>query len=224
MSRKSSTRAVANLLQWARAQEITTDDKQREQLEIYLDNVLLWNRRVALVSQSDPTSIAEKHFADALVAARHCQGASRVVDIGSGAGFPGMIIAIQSPTTRVTLVESRQRKASFLLDTARTANLENVEVVAERVENLASRPLHAGSYEIAIARALGSVEALLEYSRALLSDAGRAIAMKGPSYRSEIEEPSIGRLGFRPPTIHPYSLPDLAQRVLLSFALAPVPS
>jgi 16S rRNA (guanine527-N7)-methyltransferase len=214
----ASARALANLTAWAAVQDLRIDRRQQEQLQIYLDNLLLWNRRLSLVSQEGPVPIVEKHFADALVAARHCRGASAVADLGSGAGFPGIVIAIQHPAARVTLMESRRRKASFLLDTARAASLVNVEVVADRVEAAACRPEHAGRYAISIARALGSVTELLEYSRALLTDAGRAIAMKGPSYRREMETAPIEALGFQPPNVHPYSLPDLSQRVLLSFA------
>jgi 16S rRNA (guanine527-N7)-methyltransferase len=212
-----AARALSNLVPWARAQKATIDDRQLEQLESYLENILLWNRRVALVSQKDPRFIVEKHFADALVAATHCRGANAVVDIGSGAGFPGIIIAVQCPATRVTLVESRQRKASFLVDTVRATGLTNVEVVADRVETVVGQRDRAGAYGIAIARALGSVTILLEYSRALLGATGRAIAMKGPSYQSEIETACFEPLGFRAPTVHPYALPDLSQRVLLNF-------
>lgn len=215
------TRALASLLPWAKAQDIWVSEAQQHQLQIYLDNLLLWNRRVALVSRSEPPFIVEKHFADALIAAQHCRGASTVVDIGSGAGFPGIIVAIQSPGTRVTLIEARQRKASFLLDTIRTANLRNVEVVAERAESLARQPSCAGRYEISIARAFGSVEVLLEYSRTLLGRAGQAISMKGPAYEQEIDEATIESLGFQPPAVHPYLLPDLSKRVLLRFPRIP---
>jgi 16S rRNA (guanine527-N7)-methyltransferase len=221
MQGSTSTRALASLLAWASAQAIAIDERQQEQLEFYLNNLLLWNRRVSLVSQSDPSCITEKHFADALIAARFCHGAASVVDIGSGAGFPGIIIAIRNPESRVTLVESRQRKASFLLDTARAARIENVEIVAERADMFASS--RADKYAVSIARALGSVEVLLEHSRSLLRDEGLAVAMKGPSYQKEVEETPIERLGFRGPTVHSYSLPDRSHRVLLGFALVEGP-
>jgi 16S rRNA (guanine527-N7)-methyltransferase len=213
----ASARALTSLKAWARAQDVAIDNSQRGQLEVYLDNLLLWNQRLALVSQTEPLAIVEKHFADALVAARYCRGATTIIDLGSGAGFPGLIIAIQYPDASVTLVESRLKKASFLVDTARAANLANVQIVADRIEVVARRPEHTRRYEISIARALGSVTKLLEYSRALLNDTGRAIAMKGPSYRSEIDALSIERLGFRPPIVRDYSLPDLSKRVLLTF-------
>jgi 16S rRNA (guanine527-N7)-methyltransferase len=214
----ASAHALANLAPWLRAQQLAISDPQRQQLETYLENLLLWNRRIALVSQNDPTSIVEKHFADALVAARYCAGASSLVDLGSGAGFPGIVAAILRPETCVTLIEARRKKASFLTDTVRAASLANVDVVCDRIEAVARQPGRSGRYEIAIARALGSVAELLEYSRALLSDSGRAIAMKGPSYRNDLEAVPVESLGFHPPTIYSYSLPDLSQRVLLSFA------
>lgn len=210
--------ALANLVRWARAQGVTTDEKQRDQLEVYLDNLLLWNRRLALVSQQKPAVIADKHFADSIVAALHCRENSAIVDLGSGAGFPGMIIAIYCPTTRVTLIESRRKKATFLLDTARRARLDNVEVVPDRIETVARQAKHTSQYDVSIARALGSMEMLLAHSDLLLRTAGTAIAMKGPSFESETETTPIQRLGFATPTIHSYALPDQSQRVLLEFS------
>jgi 16S rRNA (guanine527-N7)-methyltransferase len=196
---------------------VTVNDRQRKQLEVYLNNLLLWNQRLALVSQKDPAPIVEKHFADAIVAAHYCRGASTVVDLGSGAGFPGIVIGIHCPATRVALIESRRKKVSFLLDTIRAVGLVNVDVVADRIESASCQREHATRYDISIARALGSVSQLLEHSRLLLKDAGQAIAMKGPSYEAEVEKAPLERLGFGPPTFHAYTLPDQSQRVLLSF-------
>jgi 16S rRNA (guanine527-N7)-methyltransferase len=218
MPAHTSAEALANLLPWAQAQGVTIDDRQREQLEIYLDNLLLWNRRLALVSQHNRVTIVDKHFADSIVAAKHCLGTRAVVDLGSGAGFPGMIIAIQCPTTRVTLIESRRKKASFLLDTARIAGLANVEVIVDRIETIAGQPKHARQYEISIARALGSLAMLLEFSALLLDEIGHAIAMKGPSYASEMEATPVRHLGFATPTVSLYALPDKSQRALLNFS------
>lgn len=211
----SSRDALSSLADWAASHAAGLNVRQLEQLDAYLDNLLVWNRRLALVSQQDPASIVNKHFADAIVAANHCRAAGSIVDLGSGAGFPGLIIAVVCPATRVTLIEAKQKKSSFLLDTIRRTGLGNVEVLAERIET-ASRQ-RAGSYEVSIARALGSIELFLEYSHALLRETGRAISMKGPSFENEIETPAIERLGFRGPAVYLYSLPDGSERALLSF-------
>jgi 16S rRNA (guanine527-N7)-methyltransferase len=218
MPAHTSAEALDSLVPWAQAQDVTIEDRQREQLEIYLENLLLWNRRLALVSQQNPVTIVDKHFADSIVAAKQCLGARAVVDLGSGAGFPGVIIAIQCPKTRVTLIESRRKKASFLLDTARMAGLANVEVIVDRIESIAGQPEHRAQYEVSIARALGSLAMLLEYSALLLDGTGLAIAMKGPSYASEMEATPIRQLGFGTPSVDSYLLPDKSQRALLHFS------
>jgi 16S rRNA G527 N7-methylase RsmG len=98
------------------------------------------------------------------------------------------------------------------------AGLANVQVVTDRIETAAQQPEHASRYEISIARALGSLAMILEYSAPLLHKNGRDISMKGPSYASEMEITPVRHLGFGTPTVKSYVLPDKSQRALLNFS------
>ena len=120
-------------------------DSQLAQLASYLDLLLRWNARINLTAVRDPEQIVTRHFGESLFAARHlypscslATGDWRLLDIGSGAGFPGLAIKIWAPVLRTTLLESNQRKATFLREVVRALQLTGVQVVSDRAENFAA--------------------------------------------------------------------------------------
>jgi len=212
--------ALEGLWKWAAATGIALDRQQQLQVRQYLDVLLLWNRRVSMVSQNDPQAIVCKHFADSLVAAAPCDPRAAVVDLGTGAGFPGLVIAIARPAARVTLIESKQKKVSFLLEVIRSANIENARTVETRIESAARDPEHTGQYLVAISRALSDLPGFLALAAPFLSIGGIALAMKGPTYSTELRmfsNDDLERAGFATPQSYRYQLPDGAERALLSF-------
>jgi hypothetical protein len=114
---------------------------QVDQLRIYLDTLQLWNRKLALVSQHQASQIVDKHIADSLFAAGRCGGTDAVIDLGSGAGFPGLPIAIACPNARVSLVEARGKKASFLEEACRVAVIRNASICHARIEAIGRHTL-----------------------------------------------------------------------------------
>lgn len=114
------------------------------QLSSYLDLLLKWNARTNLTAVREPEEIVRRHFGESLFAARHlAAGTDSLLDLGSGAGFPGIPIALVHPEIQVTLAESQNKKASFLREVVRTLGLAHVEVWAARAESLpASRLFH----------------------------------------------------------------------------------
>ncbi|HEY2159703.1 MAG TPA: 16S rRNA (guanine(527)-N(7))-methyltransferase RsmG [Solirubrobacteraceae bacterium] len=131
-----------------------------------------------------PTAITERaralddHLADSLVALElpEVSGAGSLVDLGSGAGLPGLPLAIALPRTRVAVVESSSRKCAFIERAARACGLENVEVVHARAE---AWPAGLGRFEVATARALASLEVVVEYAAPLLARGGTLVAWRG---------------------------------------------
>jgi 16S rRNA (guanine527-N7)-methyltransferase len=105
-------------------------------LSQYLDLLLKWNARTNLTAIRDPKEIIQRHFGESLFAAKHLANPSTLLDLGSGAGFPGLPIALLHPETHVTLAESQNKKATFLREVVRTLNLPNVEVWPNRAESL----------------------------------------------------------------------------------------
>lgn len=157
-----------------------------ERLEIYCSLLQQWNPRINLVAPSTLTDLQNRHIADALQLtdlARATEGSW--VDLGSGGGLPGMVMAIAKADTKVafTLVESDQRKAAFLRTVIRQAGLPRVTVLAQRIE--AIPPLNAAYVS---ARALAPLPQLMAYLDLHLAPSGTAFLMKGRQWKTEIEE------------------------------------
>lgn len=181
MSRAESVDWSA-LVEWVAATAgISLTPAQVDQLRAYLDTLVLWNRKMALVSQRDATQIIDKHIADSLFAAAHCADGEPVIDLGSGAGFPGLPIAIARPSAEVCLVEARGKKASFLEEACRTASIRNVAVCHARIEALADSAQHRARYAVVTARALTDTVQFLALAQPFLRPGGRAIAMRSTS-------------------------------------------
>lgn len=185
-------------------------DAQIAQLAAHLDILLFWNRRLALVSQRDPEVIVAKHVADSLFAAAHCAGAARIADLGSGAGFPGLPIAICWPDAWVILIESRGKKATFLEEAARAAHTRNLTVCNARIEVLAATDQHASQYGVVTARALTDLQRFADLARPFLAPDGRALAMRSSADRH-------GSAGPVPAEVISYQLPDGTPRRLMVF-------
>jgi 16S rRNA (guanine527-N7)-methyltransferase len=176
---------------------------------------------MSLVSQNDQAEILCKHFADSLALAEVCSTGARVVDLGSGAGFPGLPLAVARPDIDLWLVESSAKKTSFLLHVISLAEVRNAHVANTRIEALVSDPRHSGRYSLAVARAFGELVEFLRSALPLLSESGRAVAMKGPRYRAELDNADVPDIGFLPPQVTEYQLPDGSERRLLCFERRP---
>jgi 16S rRNA (guanine527-N7)-methyltransferase len=143
----------------------------------------------AITSVRDPAAGVDVHVADSLVALDlpAVRAARRIADLGSGGGFPGLVLAIALPEARVALVESVTRKGAFLTGATERLGLGNVEVVSARAE---AWPEGLGAFDIVTARALASLAVLVEYAAPLLAVGGRLVAWKG---RVDLEEEADGR-------------------------------
>ena len=137
------------------------------------------NTTVNLTAITAPADIATKHFLDSFtaVAVRRWTGRERIVDIGSGAGFPGLALRLAMPATQVTLVESMGKKARFLEEVTSTLVIDGVEIRNERAEALAHT--RRERYDVGTARAVGTLGAIVEYLLPFLRIGGDAIAWKG---------------------------------------------
>ena len=172
---------VAGMASAAARLGVVLDGTQQRTFERYAAVLAEWNERVNLTAIVEPGEIATKHFLDSLtgVAARRWRAGERLVDVGSGAGFPGMALAIALPRLHVTLVESVGKKARFLEAAAAELGLAGVRVVNARAEELAHDPAHRSQYEVATLRALPGLATNLELLLPFLRLGGDALAYKG---------------------------------------------
>ncbi|GAA6191412.1 16S rRNA (guanine(527)-N(7))-methyltransferase RsmG [Phaeobacter sp. NW0010-22] len=157
-----------------------------EKLEAFDELLKKWNPKINLVSRKSLTDVWVRHISDSLQVYRCLNASGHWVDLGSGGGFPGVIVAIvasvENPGLNVTLVESDQRKSAFLRTVLRETGSVGT-VIADRIENI--EPLDA---DILSARALSDLPRLLEFSQRHLKSTGIALFPKGATWKKEVEE------------------------------------
>ena len=193
---------------------------QLEALERYENELIAWNLRFNLTAIDNPEKIRTKHFLNSLTCliVMGRSPSERVIDIGTGAGFPGIPLKITSPAIQLALVESVGKKAAFCQHIVDSLRLKNVTVLAERAEAVGALPAHRQQYDWAIARAVANLPVLVEYLLPLVRVGGKALAMKGESGLAEAHsaENSIRLLGGCLNQIVPVTLPGVEdQRYLI---------
>lgn len=190
---------------------IALEPAQAKALLSLLDELAEWNTRFNLTAITEPTDMVDKHLLDSLAALPHLRGLC-IADVGTGAGFPGLPLAIADLTRRFTLVESTGKKAGFLRHAVEKLNLPNVEVVQGRAETLRPRTL----FDSVIARALGSLADFVRVAGHLAGPDGRLLAMKGRPPEDELKALPAG---WKTLAVHPIRVPHLAaERCLVELA------
>ncbi|MFH1185863.1 MAG: 16S rRNA (guanine(527)-N(7))-methyltransferase RsmG [Chloroflexota bacterium] len=193
---------------------------QRNALATYERELLDWNRKFNLTALRDTASIRTRHFLDSFSCALAwgSRPPQRLVDVGTGAGFPGLPLKILYPAMSVTLVESVGKKAMFCEHMVRLLNLEHVEVIKGRAEDVGCMPAHREHYDWAVARAVADMRVLAEYLLPLVKIGGTALALKGESGPAEAQsaEKALRLLGGQLRQVIPVDLPGIAdERYLL---------
>lgn len=201
----------------AAARGIALTREMLEQLALYREMLLDWNTRLNLTAITQPEEVAIKHFLDSLLPLglwELPQGAS-LVDVGTGAGFPGVVLKIARPDLRLTLLDSLQKRTAFLKALSQSLGQQN-EILHGRAEELARNPAFREAYDVATARAVAELPALCEYCLPLVKVGGAFLALKGPAGPQELQAalPAIEQLGGAPQAPLPYRLPDGSERVL----------
>ncbi len=171
-------------------------------LSTYLDLLLKWNAKVNLTAVRAPEEIVTRHFGESLFAARllfpHTSTAQSVLDIGSGAGFPGLPLKIWAPALDLTLVESNQRKAVFLREVVRALGLPDVQISSDRAEKLSTLA------DLVTFRAVEHFEQVLHLAHKLTKPGGRIAILIGSS-QVETAISALEKIRWDPPTLIPLS-------------------
>jgi 16S rRNA (guanine527-N7)-methyltransferase len=173
----------------------------------YLATLLQWNETFNLTAILDPVAVIRLHFLDSLAIAPFVDKSGPILDVGSGAGLPGMPLKIIFPDVAITLVEPRRKRANFLRALIRQLQVEDVNVIESRVEDLSQQL--AGSFSTVALRAVGNLELLLPTIRPLLQPRGKCLIMHGP--KGNVYFGSLNTLvlqqGFTDIKIHGYVIP-----------------
>lgn len=188
--------------------------KQVDMLVIYERELLEWNEKFNLTAIRDVDGIRAKHFLDSISCslAWKDQPPRKLVDVGTGAGFPGIVLKILYPNMKLTLVESVGKKATFCKHITEILGLENVEILAARAEDVGQLPAHRQKYDWAVARAVANLPVLSEYLLPLVQVGGSMLAQKGETGPAEVQaaEHAMKLLGGRMRQLIPVALPGVA--------------
>lgn len=195
---------------------IRISDSQRVAFEIYEQQLIEWNTRVNLTAIDDPKQIRAKHFLDSLscTLAMRSTPTDRVIDVGTGAGFPGIPLKIICPTIHLILIESVGKKAAFCEHIRQKIELAHIEILPERAESVASRPEFREMADWAVGRAVAALPVLAEYLLPFVRVGGYALAMKGEGGLAEAQsaEKAIHILGGRLHQLIPVMLPGVEEQ------------
>lgn len=180
---------ITTLSEGAAAIGIRLGPAELDRFAMYHREILLWNRRINLVSERSAQEIVIRHFLDSLTPAPFLDRPDgALIDLGSGGGFPGIPLRIAVPGLQLTLVEASRKKSSFLSHVVRTLRLDGVQVIRERVEELTAGKALAGRFDTLISRAAFKLPDLIRTASFFLKPGGQLIAMKGPDPQEEMEE------------------------------------
>jgi 16S rRNA (guanine527-N7)-methyltransferase len=191
---------------------------QLDQFAQYAAELQRWNQYTNLTSITDTSQIYLRHFLDSLVCARSWgEPPHRLIDLGSGAGFPGLPLKLLHPALHLTLVESVGKKTAFLQHIVTQLGLHDVSILTARAEAVGRDPQQRAAYDVVTVRAVAELRVLAEYGLPLLRQGGRLLAPKGAAVDDEIAaaQHALGLLGGRLLAAEPVQLPQLPPRTLL---------
>lgn len=201
--------------QEARVLGLSLSEHEIRSFERYASELKKWNSKVNLTAITKDKEVAVKHFVDSLALVPYLTADDRLLDIGSGAGLPTIPLKIIRPDISMTSVDAVAKKIHFQRHIIRTLNLQHIEAIHARIENL--HATHPYSFSIITSRAFTRLDRFVELAAPLLAEGGMLIAMKGGQADGEIAESdeSVGKHGFEITSVHRYSLPyNMGERVL----------
>ncbi len=165
---------------------IPIQDSQIKMMETYASQLMIWNKKINLTAIKEPQQIADKHFLDSMAVVSHLQDDSLLMDMGSGGGFPGIVIKIMNPSIQMVLVDSVRKKVNFLKHVIRLLGLENIEAIQVRVEDLHNDSNYIHQFDGIVSRAFADLSKFVDLAQPLIKNNGSIYAMKGKQAAAEI--------------------------------------
>ena len=184
--------------------------EQIEQFYRYMNLLIEWNEKMNLTAITEPKEIILKHFIDSITILKYIDDNSKLVDVGIGAGFPGVPLSIMNPTLKITLVDSLNKRLIFLQEVVKELNLKNIEIVHARAEEFGQNKNCREKFDIATSRAVANLATLSEYLVPLVKIDGKIISMKASNAKEEINDAkkAIEVLGGKIEKIEEFDLPE----------------
>lgn len=183
----------------------------KPEFEKYMNLLLEWNEKINLTAITQPDEVRVKHFEDSLTCLKsgYIKDGDSVVDVGTGAGFPGLPIKIENNSVKLTLMDSLNKRINFLKEVSSQLKLDT-ECIHIRAEEAGKNKLYRGNYDVAVSRAVARLTVLAEYCLPLVKKGGYMLAMKGKDIEAELDEakPLIKLLGGQVKEVQLHTLSD----------------
>ncbi len=198
---------------------IPLNDAQVNKLTNYAKLLVEWNEKINLTAITDNEGIATKHFLDSLTALQTGHVKGRVIDVGTGAGFPGMVLKIARPEIELTLLDSLNKRINFLREVGSELNLDGVEYVHARAEDGGRDRQYRGQFDTVVSRAVANLTVLSEWCIPYLKRSGYFLALKGPLADEELKDArrAISILGGKIEDVFEADIPftDLKHKIII---------
>lgn len=190
--------------------DINLTNKQLNEFYTYMNLLIEWNKNINLTAITEPEEIIKKHFIDSLTISKNIQKDSSIIDVGTGAGFPGIPLKIVREDINVVLLDALNKRLNFLNEVVKENKLENIETVHFRAEEIGKNKKYREKYDIATSRAVAQLNILAEYLLPLVKVGGKCICMKGSYVEEELKnsKKAINLLGGEIEKIEEFILPD----------------
>ena len=199
---------------------IEVDNELFKKLDIYAFLLKEWNEKINLTAILDDEGIAVKHFLDCLLVGKYAdfKKGDKIIDVGTGAGFPGLVLAAAYPDCQITLLDSTGKKLKAVEDIASNMGVSNVRIVHMRAEDAGKKPEFREQYNYATARAVAELRVLLEYTLPFVKVGGSFLSLKGASAIDEIDgaKGALKTLGGKINQINEFSLPGGDKRAIIN--------
>lgn len=204
---------------YAKKMDLMFNEEQLNQFYEYMNLLIEWNKKINLTAIVDPKEIILKHFIDCLTINSYVGENQSLVDVGTGAGFPGIPIKIYKPHLKVVLVDSLNKRINFLNEVIKMTSLKNIETVHSRIEDFGKDNKYRESFDIVTARAVANLSVLSEYLVPLTKIGGKCICMKGNEISEECNNAknAIKILGAKLLKIDKFELPysDIRRNIIV---------
>lgn len=198
---------------------IKLNEEQIKQFYDYMNLLLEWNEKINLTAITDKDEIILKHFVDCLTILKYIKENACIIDVGTGAGFPGIPLKIARKDLKIVLMDSLNKRINFLNEVIKNLKLENIETIHSRAEELGKNKKYRETFDVATSRAVANLNTLSEYMLPFVKKGGMSICMKGPGAEEEVQKAkrAISILGGKVDLVDSFDLPnsDIARNVVI---------